>query len=847
MIRLALRTLRTRTGGFVASFIALLFGATIVMACGGLMETGIRTAIPPQRLAAAPIVVTGDQSSGAKGAGSDLPERVRVDAGLLGTIRAVPGVMAAIPDVSFPATLLHNGKPGAPSTGHGWDSARLAPYTLTAGTAPSAADDVVADASLGVKVGDEVRLAVAGGAQSFRVVGLAHAKTADAATVFFTDTEADTLLNSPGKIDSIAVLPSGGTDVDGLAQRLTDVLNGHNAVALTGDDRGQAEIAGAVNGGDNLVALAGVFGGLGIAIAIFVVGATLGLSIQQRQRELALLRAIGGTPNQLRRMIMAEVIVVAALATGIAYFPGQAAGRWLTGQMGANGVISPAIQFHQGWIPTVSAVGIGLFTAVLAGFIAANRAARAKPTEALTEASLPTHWVSWFRLTAAIACLGGGTALAIVTATVMAGPVAASTAGPSAILWACALALLGPGLCRLCTAVLRWPLRTFTGLAGYLAVLNAKAAKIRMAGAVVPIMLASGMAIAMVYLQTTSVADAEAAYAASLRADAVVASSTGGLPLNFVNTVRDTQGVAAASAFASTTGYLTDPGSADPSSKHHNTPDVSDYPVQGLSADAATRTTVTKVAQGSLANLTGNTIALPANIAADQSVTLGQTLPIRLGDGTLVNPRVVALLAEQRGYDTILMPADLVVPHLTAGLLPQILVTAAPGTSTAQLTANLAALAATQPGLVVEDRSALAAQFADHQQTSEWINYILVAMIVGYAVIALINTLVMATNRRKGEFALHRLVGSTNRQILRMMSVEGLLVALSGLALGTAIGAAVLVPFGLAAGGSVVPHGPWWVFFAVAVGAIVLSLGATLVPTWAALRTPAIAAVASGD
>ena len=847
MIKLALRTLRFRTGGFVASFVALLFGATIVMACGGLMETGIRTAIAPQRLAAAPIVITGDQASGTNGSGADLPERVRIDASLLGTVASAPGVAKAIPDVSFPATMMHNGKAGAPSTGHGWDSTQLAPYTLSAGAAPSGAHDVVADASLGAHVGDQIRLAVAGGAQDFRVTGLVTAKTADPATLFFTDAEAGTLLGSPGKIDSIAVLTAPGTDVDALSQRLTTVLNGHNAVALTGDDRGQAEIAGAINGGDDLVTLAGVFGGMAIAVAIFVVGATLGLSILQRQRELALLRAIGTTPRQLRRMIMAEVIAVAVLATGLAYFPGQLAGRWLTTQMAANGVVSPAIQFHQGWIPTISAVGIGLLTAILAGFIAANRAARAKPTDALADAALQQHWMGWIRMTAAVACLGGAIALAIVTAEVMAGAVAASTAGPSAILWACALALLGPGLFRLCTAVFRWPLRSFTGLAGYLAVLNAKAAKIRMAGAVIPIMLASGMAIAMIYLQTTSAADAEAAYAASLRADAVVASTTGGLPADFVNTVRHTPGVGAASAFASTTGYLADRQDEDPSDKHHHGPDVQEYPVQGISADAANQTTVNQVAQGSLADLTGDTVALPAGLAADQAVGLGGTLPIRVGDGTQLNLKVVALLAEQRGYDTILMPAALVVPHLTTGLLPQVLVTAAPGTSPAQLTADLTALAAHQPGLVVEDRTVLAGQFAQHEQTGEWINYLLVAMIVGYAVISLVNTLVMATSRRRSEFALHRLVGSTNRQILRMVSVEGLLVALSGLVLGTAIGVAVLVPFGLAANGSPVPHGPWWVFVAVAIGAIVLSMAATLVPTWAALRTPAIAAVASGD
>ena len=62
MLRVALRTLRFRKGAFVATFLAMTFGAVIVLACGGLMETGIRTELPAQRLAAAPLVVTGGQT-----------------------------------------------------------------------------------------------------------------------------------------------------------------------------------------------------------------------------------------------------------------------------------------------------------------------------------------------------------------------------------------------------------------------------------------------------------------------------------------------------------------------------------------------------------------------------------------------------------------------------------------------------------------------------------------------------------------------------------------------------------------------------------------------------------------
>lgn len=62
MLRLAFRTLRLRKGGFIGTFIAVFFGALIVASCGGLMETGIRSNAEPQRLAAAPILVTGGQT-----------------------------------------------------------------------------------------------------------------------------------------------------------------------------------------------------------------------------------------------------------------------------------------------------------------------------------------------------------------------------------------------------------------------------------------------------------------------------------------------------------------------------------------------------------------------------------------------------------------------------------------------------------------------------------------------------------------------------------------------------------------------------------------------------------------
>jgi putative ABC transport system permease protein len=81
-------------------------------------------------------------------------------------------------------------------------------------------------------------------------------------------------------------------------------------------------------------------------------------------------------------------------------------------------------------------------------------------------------------------------------------------------------------------------------------------------------------------------------------------------------------------------------------------------------------------------------------------------------------------------------------------------------------------------------------------RTQEWINYLLVGMIVAFTAISVVNTLAMATASRRREFGLQRLTGATREQVLRMMAVEGALVAAIGILLGTALdcGAGSLQP-----------------------------------------------------
>ncbi|WP_212764392.1 FtsX-like permease family protein [Streptomyces sp. I05A-00742] len=831
--KLALRSLRHRTGGFLATFLALFIGATIVMACGGLMETGIRNKVPPQRLAGAQILVTGDRIHHQPGKKKQLvlAERVELPAALTGEVEAVPGVRTAVGERTFDVALPDG---GGTAQAHAWESAALTPYAFAEGGAPRRGE-VVLDAALArsahVKAGDRVRVAAHGGAAEYRVSGVARpaaGREVPQRTLFFSAPDADRLAAHPGTVAGIAVVTERGADVDAVRKGVEAALDGQPVSLLTGDDRGAVEHPEAVEGAEGMVAISGVFGGLGVTVAMFVVAGTVGLSAQQRFRELALLRAVGTTTGQVRRMLLGETLAVAALAGAAAWPAGPALGRWLFERMAATGLIPETVEFSQGWIPAMPAYGSLLLTSVVGTLVGTLRAVRTKPVEALGEAAVRQSWFHPVRLGLGLLFLAGATALALVTALVLRGPVAASTAGPTVMCCVIGLSLLGPWFARLVSVLLHWPVRLLTGASGRLAALNCRSSAIRTAAVATPVMLATAITTGMLYLQTSVAAATDREFTENLRADAVITSAAGGVDPSLVTAVRRLPGVAGASASVTSTAYTEHP--------HDGGENKRGTTLQGVDAEGAEQVLATRPTAGRLADLKGNTIALPEAAARRMHRGIGDTVGLRMGDGASVKVRIVALFPAREGFETALTSAGLLARHTTAGLPSQILVKAAPGIPAERLMDELDRLAARHPGLKVSDRDAVNAQREENTRTQMWANYLIVGMLVAYTTLSVINSTVVSVGNRRREFALLRLTGTTKGQVLRMMSVESLYVTAVGLILGTAAAATTLVPFNLSVSDTCLPSGPLSIYLTVVAAAGVVTLASTLVPTWAALR-----------
>lgn len=833
MWRLALRTLKFRRTSFVATFLAMFLGAAIVIGCGGLMETGVRMAAEPQRLNDAPVVVTGEQTYDS----TALTERRRIDPGLVDEVARAEGVREAVADVSFPATVLKDGRPLTgedASYGHGWAAARLTPYALAAGASPVTGGEIALDTRLaervGARPGSFVDVVVRGETRRYRVSGTAAQRGGrdPAAAVFFSDDEARALAG--GRIDSIGVLPERGATTSAVAAAVRSAV-GDRAEVLTGERRGLAELPGTLSSQRTVVILAAIFGSSVVLIVMFGVASTLGLSLQQRSREMALLRAVGSTPRQLRRMILCETAVLSVSSVLLALYPGQLLGRLLFGVLTSSGVVSSAIVYHAGWMPMAVGAVVTVLAAAGATRFAGRRAARTEPVAALAEAAAGARWFSVPRLLLAVFFLAGGLGLAITTATVMEdGPTLASTAGPASVLFCVGLALLAPGIVKAMTALLWLPVRALTGVSGQLALRNAVTAHVRMAGAVAPIVLLIGIATGTLYMQTTEDHVSQSSYDRNILADYVLDSSTGGFAPDVLDRVRATPGVAAASEFVTSRGFVDAPDGR------------ADVDLRGVSADGAGQNLDLPVVAGSLTELRGDTVALSEKKAREYGVGVGDRLPMHLGDGSAARPTVVALYTDNPKQQYLTLPATELARHTGDGLPHQILVRTAPGASD-EARDQLARLAAGVPGAEFDDSSSLAGRNNQIQQILVAANYTIVAMIVGYAAITVVNTLVAVTRKRRAEFGLQQLTGATRRQVLGMLTVEGVLIGVIATVLGTLASATTIVPYSMVKAGSYLPSGSIGVYLAVVGGSLLLVFGATLLPSWRGMRTPAVETV----
>ncbi|MFD7619503.1 FtsX-like permease family protein [Streptomyces sp. NPDC059802] len=809
---LARAAVRFKPSSFIGTFVALLLAAAVVSACGILTESGLRASVPADRYAKAPVVVAADQKIHLKSGSGDsteetdvlIPDTARLPESLVAKAASAPGAATAIGDVGYAVR-----QDGTPLTAHGWGSTALTGTRLVTGDAPGAGE-VVVPAGTKSRVGDTVVLDTPAGVREFQVSGT----TAADATVWFADRQAVQLSGHPGRVDAIAVLADRGTATGTLADQVREAV-GHTATARvhTGDDRGAVETPALASTKDLLLGLGLSFGGVATLVAVFTAAGTVALSVGQRSREFALLRAIGATPRQLRRSIATESLLVAPLAGALGCLPGTALATWWFGQLQDRGAVLDSVALHVSWLPLAIAAATTMLTALGAGYLAARRPAKLKPGLALAQTAVERAPFGVIRTPLGIAALVGGVVLAGVAASTAGGDSANAALGV-VMLFMVAVGLLGPVIARICAAVIGLPLRA-AGASGSLAAANSRTNSRRLASAITPIVLAMAFSSTLVFMQTSQERVTAHQQRDAITADHIV-SAPAGLGSDATGRAAATPGVSTAVGLLR--GSVLVPGGDGPV--------LQSASAQGVigSGKELARVQDLDVRTGSLTGLRPGTVAVDTTLADTADVRTGDRLALRLPDGTKANPKVVAVYGRGLGTSLVTLPAADLKTHMTSPYATDILVRATPA----------AAQELTALGTVTDSSGYAAAQDKD-RELNAWANTVMAAVLGGFAAIAAINTLVMTVLDRRRELTMLRLVGSTRSQVMGMIRWEALLVTVAGVALGTGIAMATLFPMmkGLTGESPYIPPVLYGSFVAATVG---LGLLAMVVPARAALR-----------
>ena len=566
--------MRERPASLVATFLALFVAVAVVTASGVMLESGIRFHGRVDRYAATPVLVASTDVRRTNGHGDSretdslpLPIRGRLPARLADQVAAAPGVRAVVSDAAVPVRLVA-GDASTVADAHPWRAAALAPFTLRTGSAPGKGGvvlDPAVAARLHVRTGGHVRLGTATGARTLTVAGIAGASGVGA-TVFLADAEAAGISGFGTQV--IGVFPAPGVGTGALVKAVRAALppspDGPTGVfprVFAGSDRGSVESPDVEDGREFSIAVSSVFGGCALLIAILVIAGTVGLSVRQRQRDMALLRAIAATPRQVRRLVVRETAALALLAGGTAVWVGLALAGWLRSQYVSRGLVPDTFETRYSWLPPAVATGAALIIAVAAAWIASLPASRLRPTAALTETVVERKRLGIVRSVLGVIALAGGIALCIVSSHVD-GDNAAGVSVGTVFTMTVAVALLSPLLIRAAVATAGRLLLAF-GVTGRLAAATTRTSARRLSGVLSVLVLAVALGGSLWFVQTSVEHTARKQAQAGLLADHVVVPPAPGLAPDTAAKITRIPGVDATTVVAqgelfASTGDLTD-------------------------------------------------------------------------------------------------------------------------------------------------------------------------------------------------------------------------------------------------------------------------------------------------
>jgi putative ABC transport system permease protein len=719
-----------------------------------------------------------------------------MDADVLDIVAAVPGVAAAEGSVGgFAVIYDKDGEAivpmGPPTLGGSWtlDESLSGVVELRDGVPPTGPGDVVVDAATAgdndLAVGDVVKVQTIGGVADYEIVGIAGFGESDnlAGATFagFDLATAQSLFDLEGRFSNISVLAEEGVSPDLLRNNIQAALPGGIEAIVAADEAAEQSEALSDSLGFLRTALL-VFAAVSVFVASFIIQNTFRIIVRQRQRELALMRAVGATGGQVVWMVVVEALIVGVVASILGILLGFVIAQGLTGVMAALNFDLPSTTAPLASRTIIIGLLVGVVVTLAAAVLPAVRASRIPPVAALQDTDISLRMSDRARLIVGLVVLAAGVALildGLFGDVIDIGPINELLAvGIGALLVFLAVSVLSSYAVKPIVRFLGAPLPRIDKLTGTLAVNNSVRKPHRTATTASALMIGLALVAFFFILGDSIKASTGKAIDEGLRADYVISVDgfSGGFSPNLAASLKDDPEIAATTSLRA--GFWDNNGSEDF--------------LMAIEAETVDDTIFLDVQSGSTAALAGGGVFVQSDIATEEGWAVGDTIPMGFAATGLQQMEIVGTYAAANvvqanylvGFDTYKAnfsgfgtDTDFVVA-----------VKSAEGADPAATRAVVDDAADEYGNVTVRDQ----AEYRESQEAQ--VNTLLVmfnALLILAVIIALFgitNTLALSVFERTREVGLLRAVGMTRSQIRRMVRWESIIVAIIGAILGVVVG-----------------------------------------------------------
>lgn len=404
-----------------------------------------------------------------------------VPGSVLTAIRHVPGVAAAEGQISAQAVLLGRNGQALPGQSFGvalsWpaDTPFQSAFSDRTGQPPTGPGQVMIDRASARRghfaAGDAIGIAVAGRAVPFTITGITGYGSADSigggSMAIFSLGTAQQLFGQAGVYDRIVVKAVPGVSATQLRDRVAAMLPpGLEAVTAASASASAAQQINSQLGILRDFFLG--FAGIALFVGAFVIWNTFSIMVGQRTRELALTRALGASAGQVFRSVLAEAVIVAAVASVAGAGLGALLAKGLAALLTSFGLSLPVSGLVLPVAELAVAVGVGVAMTVAASLTPAYRATRVAPIQALRDPAPEPSRFSTRRLTGGLVLTAAGVAALLAGASGAGGVVVTATGAAGCFI---GVTMLAPLTVRPLASLAAAPLVRLPGRAGRIGLL----------------------------------------------------------------------------------------------------------------------------------------------------------------------------------------------------------------------------------------------------------------------------------------------------------------------------------------------------------------------------------------